>query len=148
MSKTDVSFVPSLLAADQTCLGEALRRVEESRLSRLHIDVMDGHFVPNLSFGPQCVRDLRPRTRLFFDVHLMMVHPISFLETFAEAGADQLTVHLEIGKEPLEESLAQIRRRGLAVGLALNPETSVEASEPYLGKVDEVLVMGVHPGFG
>jgi ribulose-phosphate 3-epimerase len=85
---------------------------------------------------------------LFFDVHLMVAHPVSFLEMFAEAGADQLTVHLEIGREPLEKSLDQIRQLGLAVGLAINPETPVEVSEAYLGKVDEILVMGVHPGFG
>jgi len=112
----------------------------------LHVDVMDGHFVPNLTLGPPVVASLRRHTPLFFDCHLMMTDPGKYLEDFAEAGADGCTVHVEVGGS--DELIAQMRQLGLRAGLALNPDTPFEAVEPFLGSIDLVLCMTVFPGFG
>jgi ribulose-phosphate 3-epimerase len=141
----DLRIAPSLLAADFGSLAEQVGEVAPSS-QWLHVDVMDGHFVPNVSIGPPVVASLRKHSPLFFDTHLMMTEPARYLEPFAEAGADGCTVHVEVG-----DTLAlieQMRGLGLRAGLALNPDTPFEAVEPYLGLIDMVLCMTVFPGFG
>ena len=135
---------PSIIAADFACLQEVLTVSREA--DWLHLDVMDAHFVPNLTFGPLVVRALRPHTRQILDTHLMMTHPHRSIEAFARAGSDILTIHVE-SEAPLPDTLEQIRALGISPGIALNPETPVSAVEPYLSLVDLVLVMSVHPGF-
>jgi len=141
-----IKIAPSLISADFTNLKEEINDLEKAGSDLLHLDVMDGHFVPNLTFGPFIVEAVRKITTLPLDVHLMMENPNGYLERFAEAGADTLTIHVEL-KEEAEEGLNRIRDLGLEVGLAINPETSVEKVKPYLDRVDFLLVMTVHPGF-
>ena len=138
-------IAPSILSADFGCLADAVTAVaREADLQ--HVDVMDGHFVPNLTIGPPVVKSLRSHTDLYFDCHLMVDNPGDFLDDFAAAGANGCSVHVEVGDVvPL---FAEMRRLGLDVGLAVNPETPVEASLPYLADVDLLLMMTVHPGFG
>ena len=138
---------PSILTCDFARLGEEASFVERSGADGLHLDVMDGVFVPNLSFGPPIIQRLRPVTPLFFDVHLMMEYPDRLLDAFADAGADSLNLHVEC-RSPLEPSLRHIRQRGLKSGLTLKPGTPAEAVFPYLPLVDMVLIMTVEPGFG
>ena len=140
-------IAPSILAADFARLGEEVRAVAAAGADYLHIDVMDGHFVPNLTIGPGAVKALRRCTDLPFDVHLMIAPVDGYIEAFAEAGADILTVHPEAGPH-LHRTLQAIKARGLRAGVSLNPGTPIEAIEAVLGEVDLVQVMTVNPGFG
>ncbi|MEE8248229.1 MAG: ribulose-phosphate 3-epimerase [Alphaproteobacteria bacterium] len=140
-------IAPSILAADFARLGEEVRAVAAAGADYLHIDVMDGHFVPNLTIGPGVVKALRRCTDLPFDVHLMIAPVDGYIEAFAEAGADILTVHPEAGPH-LHRTLQAIKARGLRAGVSLNPGTPIEAIDAVLGEVDLVQVMTVNPGFG
>ena len=138
---------PSLLAADHGDFAGGIRAVEEAGLGWVHLDIMDGHFVPNISFGPQVVAALRPCTRLHFDVHLMLAHPDLFVAAFAQAGAERLTVHIEADHD-MTKTLAAIKAAGLKAGIAMNPDADPRRLLPYLESVDLALCMTVFPGFG
>ena len=142
-------LAPSILAGDHAELSAALAIVEaEAALSWLHLDIMDGHFVPNLSFGPQTVADLRKRsTRLFFDTHLMLSNPHQHVEAFAKAGSNLISIHVEPAYD-VAATLRRIRELGCQCGIVLNPGTGAEAALPFLEQVDLILVMTVWPGFG
>jgi len=142
-----IKMAPSILSADFARLGEQVRAVEEAGAEYLHIDVMDGHFVPNLTVGPLVVRSLRPLSRLCFDVHLMIERPENYIEEFAAAGADIITVHAEATPH-LHRVLQGIKAAGVRAGVALNPASPLEMIEWVLEEVDLVLLMTVNPGFG
>ena len=144
-----IIIAPSILAADFSRLAEEIQRVESAGADWIHCDIMDGHFVDNISFGPDVVRLVRKETSLPLDVHLMIEHPDHYVPRFVEAGANSITVHVEPeAKHNVVKTLQQIRDGGCRAGLTLNPETPFGMIEPFLGKFDMLLVMTVHPGFG
>ncbi|MDR0867701.1 MAG: ribulose-phosphate 3-epimerase [Planctomycetota bacterium] len=142
-----VQVAPSLLAADYAHLAGEVRRIEDAGAAVLHLDIMDGHFVPNLSFGADLVAALRPLTKMLFDVHLMVTAPENYLQKFAAAGADEITVHLEAAPR-LDDLLAQIAALKIKRGVSLKPDTPVEKIRPHLDRLDLVLLMSVYPGAG
>src|SRR5262249_3615696 len=142
-----MKIAPSILAADFAALGEDIARVEAAGADQLHVDVMDGHFVPNLTIGPPVIESIKKRTRLPLDVHLMIEEPERWVDTYVRAGADLVTVHAEASAH-LQRTLAQIREAGAKPGVALNPSTLPEVLEYVLDDLDLVLVMSVNPGFG
>lgn len=146
-SKYPIKIAPSILACDFAHLSSEVRRVEESGADRIHIDIMDGHFVPNLTMGPAVTAAINRCTDMFLDVHLMIYNPYDYIERFVEAGADRITIHFEATEE-VEDTLKYIRACGVEAGLSYCPETSESMIPKYLDKCDAMLLMTVHPGFG
>lgn len=144
-----IKIAPSILSADFSCLGKEIIKAEAAGADLFHIDVMDGHFVPNITIGPAVVKDIRKLTKLPLDVHLMIEQPQKFIGSFADAGSDMLTVHIEtVTKAELRSESLELRKRGIKLGISLNPATPLSRITPLLGIVDFVLVMSVNPGFG
>jgi ribulose-phosphate 3-epimerase len=146
-SRNKFLVAPSILSADFARLGEEIKKVEQAGADWIHVDVMDGHFVPNLTIGAPVVKAIRPVTKLPLDVHLMIADPEKYVEDFCKAGADYLTIHVE-SSSPVEKTLRRIRELGVKPGITLRPRTKVEDIFPYLKLVDLILVMTVEPGFG
>ena len=145
MNKIKIS--PSILAADFSQLGNEIKRLEESGADMIHVDVMDGHFVPNLTIGPPVIKSLKKNSSLKFDVHLMISPVHKYIDSYADAGADIITIHPE-ATENLEESIMKIKNLNKVVGVSLNPETKIDTILKFLDKIDLVLIMSVNPGFG
>lgn len=142
-----VKIAPSILSADFSKLGEEILAVERGGADYIHIDVMDGHFVPNITIGPLIVDAIRPITKLPLDVHLMIENPDQYIEAFAKAGADYITVHVEASRH-LHRTIQNIKSYGVKAGVVLNPATPVESIQHIIGDIDMVLLMSVNPGFG
>lgn len=144
----DIKIAPSILAADFSCLGEQIRKAEEGGAKLLHLDIMDGRFVPNFTFGAVVIKPLRRICGLKFDCHLMVERPWDFIDVCRDAGADNITVHYEALGENTAEALRHIKGLGLSAGLSISPDTPVKDIEPYVNDADMVLIMSVYPGFG
>ena len=144
----NVKIAPSILAADFSKLGADIRKAEESGADLIHFDIMDGHFVPNLTMGVDLVKAVRRYTDLPFDVHLMVTHPQDYIEPFANAGANLITIHAELATAPIDAVLWKIKSFNILAGLATCPQTPISAIDPYLPDLDLVLPMSVEPGFG
>lgn len=142
-----IEIAPSMLSADFTNLGADLKVLEEAGIKYLHLDVMDGRFVPNISYGIPVIKGIRGASKMFFDVHMMIVEPEKYIQPLRDAGADLLNFHLEATRYPVEV-IKQIKETGAKVGITINPQTPVEALLPYLPDLDLVLIMTIHPGFG
>lgn len=146
-SKNDIKIAPSILSGDFGYLADEAKRIEDSGADLLHIDIMDGHFVPNLTLGPRAVAAINRATNMFLEVHLMIYNPFDYIERFVEAGADRIIFHFE-ATEDVDETIQYIRKCGIKAGLAFCPETSMSMVTNFLTKCDAILLMTVHPGFG
>lgn len=146
VTEKKIKIAPSMLSADFSRMGEEVSKIVAAGADLIHLDVMDGHFTPNLTMGPQLIKSIRHYTDIPFDVHLMITHPQDYIDVFADAGAEFITFHLEIDF-PIQKVIDQIKTRGIRAGIALRPSTPISSVEPYLADLDLVLPMSVDPGF-